>query len=90
MPKKDGAFYKVSPWFLAMEEENYYLVAYDSEAGKIKHYRVDKMLKIGITEDLRECKELFKNFDMGEYVVETSLCSMEIREGCISNFLMIR
>lgn len=70
VPKKDGAFYKVSPWFLAMEDENYYLVAYDSEAGKIKHYRVDKMLKIGITDDLREGKELFKNFDMGEYVVE--------------------
>jgi predicted DNA-binding transcriptional regulator YafY len=70
VPKKDGAFYKVSPWFLAMEDENYYLVAYDSEAGKIKHYRVDKMLKIGITEDLREGKELFNNFDMGEYVVE--------------------
>ena len=70
IPKKDGELYKVSPWFLAMEDENYYLVAYDSEAGKIKHYRVDKMLKINMTEDKREGSDLFKNFDMGEYALE--------------------
>ncbi len=70
VPKKDGALYKVSPWFLAMEDENYYLVAFDAEADKIKHYRVDKMLKVAITEEPREGKHLFDHFDMGEYVVE--------------------
>lgn len=41
--KKDGAFYVVSPWALTWDNENYYLVAYDTVVGIIKHYRVDKM-----------------------------------------------
>lgn len=54
VPRKEGAFYQVSPWALAWVDENYYLVAYDSEAGKVKHYRVDKMLKINLTDVKRE------------------------------------
>ena len=44
--RHDGALYIVSPWALVLDNENYYLVAYDEKAAKIKHYRVDKMLKI--------------------------------------------
>ena len=44
--RHDGALYVVSPWALVLDNENYYLVAYDEKASKIKHYRVDKMLKI--------------------------------------------
>ena len=40
--RKDGAWYQVSPWALMWDDENYYLVGYDAEDGKIKHYRVDK------------------------------------------------
>ena len=54
MPRKEGAFYQVSTWALAWADENYYLVAYDYEAGKVKHYRVDKMLKINLTDVKRE------------------------------------
>ena len=35
--------YEVSPLHLVWDDENYYLVAYDEKAGKVKHYRVDKM-----------------------------------------------
>lgn len=66
-PKKDGAYYQVSPWALSWDDENYYLVAFDSEAGKIKHYRVDKMLKIQQTQERREGKEFFDSFDMAVY-----------------------
>lgn len=66
-PKKDGAYYQVSPWALSWDDENYYLVAFDSEAGRIKHYRVDKMLKIQQTQENREGKELFDSFDMAVY-----------------------
>ena len=38
-----GAFYEVSPLHLVWDDENYYLVTYDENAGKVKHYRVDKM-----------------------------------------------
>jgi len=44
--RHDGALYVVSPWTLVLDNENYYLVAYDEKSAKIKHYRVDKMLKI--------------------------------------------
>ena len=36
--KHNGAYYKVSPWGLSWDDENYYLIGYDSAAGKIKHY----------------------------------------------------
>ncbi|WP_034452668.1 helix-turn-helix transcriptional regulator [Butyrivibrio sp. AE2032] len=64
--RKDGK-YEVSPWALTWDDENYYLIAYDSEADKIKHFRVDKMRGIEICEDRREGKEHFKQFDMAAY-----------------------
>ncbi len=42
--RHNGAWYHISPWGLSWDDENYYLVGYDSDAEKIKHYRVDKML----------------------------------------------
>lgn len=65
--RKNGEYYCVSPWGLSWDDENYYLVAYDSAAEKIKHYRVDKMLHIGLTGEMREGKELFERFDMAAY-----------------------
>lgn len=79
-PRKEGQKYKVSPWALTWADENYYLVAYDSEAGKVKHYRVDKMMKLSISEDKREGEEHFKNFDMTSYALENfSMFGGEIR-----------
>lgn len=65
--RKNGEYYCVSPWGLSRDDENYYLVAYDSVAEKIKHYRVDKMLHIELTGEMREGKELFERFDMAAY-----------------------
>ena len=65
--KKDGELYEVSPWALLWEDENYYMVAYDSVGGIIKHFRVDKMLHIEITKKKREGKKLFNQFDMAVY-----------------------
>ena len=62
-----GAFYRISPWGLAWDNENYYLVGYDSEAGMIKHYRVDKMLHIRMSDEEREGKEHFSGLDMAAY-----------------------
>ena len=53
-PKKNGELYKVSPLTLIWDDEYYYLVAYDSEAGIVKHYRVDKIRDIEITDEARE------------------------------------
>ena len=65
--RKGGEFYHISPWGLSWDDENYYLVGYDSESQSIKHYRVDKMLRIQMTEEMREGKEHFKKLDMADY-----------------------
>ena len=54
VPKKNGALYKASPIMLSWDDENYYLVAYDDNEHKIKHYRVDKMQNITVTNEKRE------------------------------------
>ena len=65
--RHNGAWYHISPWGLSWDDENYYLVGYDSDAKKIKHYRVDKMLHIRLSSESREGKEFFKNLDMADY-----------------------
>lgn len=65
--RHDGAVYHISPWGLSWDDENYYMVGYDSVAGKIKHYRVDKMLHIELSDEKREGKEHFKKLNMAEY-----------------------
>ena len=69
--RRNGKVYEVSPWLLTWDDENYYLIAYDSEAGIIKHYRVDKMLKIELSVEKREGKEQFQHFDIAAYSKKT-------------------
>lgn len=66
--RKNGEYYCISPWALSWDNENYYLIGFDSEANIIKHYRVDKMLHIDLTDEKREGKELFEKFDIAVYV----------------------
>ena len=67
VPRHNGDWFVVSPWALTWDDENYYLVGYDSDAEQIKHYRVDKMLHIQMSEEKREGKEHFKKLDMADY-----------------------
>ena len=62
-----GEWYRISPWCLLWDDENYYLVAYDANDRKIKHYRVDKILRLSITDKPREGKQQFKEFDAAKY-----------------------
>ena len=62
-----GAYYHISPWGLLWDNENYYLIGYDSQAAQIRHYRVDKMIHILLSEEMREGKEHFKKIDMASY-----------------------
>ena len=73
-----GVWYHISPWGLSWDNENYYLIGYDSEAGKIKHYRVDKMLRIRISEEEREGGEHFRKLNMADYTRKSlRACSAE-------------
>lgn len=67
MEKKREELYEVSPWALSWDDENYYLIAFDEEAGIIKHYRVDKMKNITITDEKRVGRNDFKEFNLAEY-----------------------
>lgn len=69
--RKGGAFYQVSPWLLTWDDENYYLVAYDSAAQQMKHYRVDKMLHIETAPAAREGRELYEQLDVAAYSKKT-------------------
>ncbi len=48
--KNKGKIYSVEPYMLIWDDENYYLVAFDQESNITKHYRVDKMTSIKISE----------------------------------------
>lgn len=62
-----GGRYTISPWALSWDDENYYMIGFDASAGKIKHYRVDKMESISMTELPREGEGHFEAFDMAVY-----------------------
>ena len=66
-----GALYTLSPWALVWDDENYYLVAYHSEKGTLRHYRVDRMLRIRLTDRPREGEEAFRRQDMAAYSRKT-------------------
>ena len=65
--RKGGDWYCVSPWALHWDDENYYLIAYESDSDQLKHYRVDKMKSISLTDKPREGRELMEHFDEAAY-----------------------
>ena len=65
--RHDGKVYEISPFALMWDDENYYMLGYDQEAEKLKHYRVDKMTNIESAETERSGKELFAGMDMSSY-----------------------
>lgn len=78
--RHDGAWYHIQSMGTFWDDENYYLVGYDSEAELIKHYRVDKMLHIRMSTEAREGKEHFKQLDMADYARKVSECSVEKKD----------
>ena len=69
--RHDGKIYRVSPWALSWDDENYYMIAFDSDNEEIRHYRVDKMMNVNLTDEKRDGAKLFKNFDMAVYAQKT-------------------
>ena len=62
-----GERYNVSPWMLIWNNENYYLIGYETQSEQIKHYRVDRMLSLELTHEEREGSEAFSDIDVAEY-----------------------
>ncbi len=65
--RRDGAYYVVSPYALTWDDENYYMVAYDSENAGIRHYRVDKMTNIATVDEPRDGAAAYRELDMAMY-----------------------
>ena len=65
--KHDGAFYEVSPWALAWDNENYYLVGYDENQKAKHHYRVDKMVSISVSDRKRSKQDNGEMLDEATY-----------------------
>jgi len=65
--RRGGGLYEISPWRLALQNENYYLIAFDAKAGIIKYFRVDKMLNIELTYRSREGGKQFGELDPAIY-----------------------
>lgn len=69
--RRGGALYRVSPWALCWDDENYYLIAFDEKSESIRHYRVDKMEKISVTESERKGREAVKKISIADYAKST-------------------
>lgn len=65
--RRGGERYQVSPYGLIWNNDNYYLVAFDGENQQMRHYRVDKMAEITVTDLLREGAERYPAFDIAAY-----------------------
>lgn len=75
-----GKIYIISPFALCWDDENYYLVGFDSEVEIIKHFRVDKMEKISIIDSERDGTDRFESFNLAHYA--KSVFSMFGGEEC--------
>ena len=69
--RRDGGAYTVSPWALTWDDENYYLIAYEEASDSIRHYRVDRMLRISVTDAPRRGETAFRRQDMAQYSRKT-------------------
>lgn len=65
--RHSGEFYLVTPVTLIWDDENYYLVAFDVKEECIKHFRVDKIGDLMLTDEKSDKNEAIENLDLSEY-----------------------
>lgn len=70
-PQRNGQLYSASPCAVSLSDDNYYLIAFDSRTNHLRHYRIDKMNSIKLTEEPRAGKDVFKTFDIVDYSRKT-------------------
>lgn len=69
--RRNGQLYQVEPIAMTWNDENYYLIGFDVISEGIRHYRVDKMKNISMTEEKSLPRELLRNFDLAKYCNKT-------------------
>ena len=65
--RHDGMRYLLTPKALTWDDENYYLIAYDADADKLKHFRVDKMEDIVVEDQRADSSKAVDKFDLAAY-----------------------
>ncbi len=65
--RKDGHHYVVSPFATVFDDGNYYLVIYDKRYNKMTNYRIDRMDKVEIIEELADMPPEDVAFDIATY-----------------------
>lgn len=65
--RREGQVYSVSPWELTIDDNNYYLIAYDEKSESLRHYRVDKMTEVTPTDLPRTGTEKTRDLSLPEY-----------------------
>lgn len=63
-----GKQYFVSPWALSWDNENYYLIGYAEDIKEIRHYRVDKIMNLELTDVERTGQDVIDSFNMVLYI----------------------
>ncbi len=66
-----GKRYEVSPYAMVWNNENYYLIAFDEEDKKIKHFRVDKLTDVEICKQKRTITQELLRFNPADYSEKT-------------------
>ncbi|MBQ3428503.1 MAG: WYL domain-containing protein [Mogibacterium sp.] len=69
--RNKGAVYVVSPYQLVIDNDYYYLIAFDDKSQEIRNYRVDRMKNIQLLEEPRDGKDAFKELNIKDYVEKT-------------------
>lgn len=69
--RHNGKHYEVSPFALVYTDDNYYLVGLETNGGKAKHYRVDRMESVRVLEEVREGHEKLTKEKLADYTKYT-------------------
>ena len=65
--RRNGAFYDISPYGLNWDNQNYYMIGYDPAAAQLRHYRVDRMAELSVSEEARQGDPALRRLDMAKY-----------------------
>lgn len=65
--RRNGEAYRVSPWSLMWQEDNYYLIGFDHGFKEIRHYRVDRAEKITLLDEPRLGRNDFEKISLAKY-----------------------
>lgn len=65
--RHDGEIYTISPFGVSWNNGNYYMIGFDHNAEIIKHFRVDRMRNVVISEFERIKNDEFFKFDIESY-----------------------